>query len=257
MNKIFILSSFLLLISCFAKKEQTANQDNKAVFLKELKIPKGEQLKKIFPQPYNFTLAAEKGICNNKEICLNYLYLQALYRKGLDQYLLNELNLKKYDDILANSNLRFIKRNNENQNLYQQTSSLSLSYIYLHNNIYIEKLDRNTLYFLQGRINNHNLDVDEKLIQVVKETYPDVIKVFLDNKEPTKGLYSVDGRKIAWNNAVIFEIGHQSEFDEKGNYVSRENEMLKDNYLKEELIPQMEKEFSEKLDCPVTIFIER
>ncbi|MET3028824.1 hypothetical protein ABXT06_19255 [Flavobacterium sp. UW10123] len=257
MKKILVLCGFLFLTSCLIKKEQTGHEDDKGTLLKELKIPKTEQLKKVLPQSYNFTLAAEKGICSNKEVCLDYLYLQALYRKGLDQYLLDELNLKMYDDLLANSSLRFIKRTNDRQNLYQQTSTLSLSYIYLHNNIYIERLDRNTLSFLQNRIDNHKLDVDEKLIQVVKETYPDIIRVFPEENLPVKGLYSKDGKKTAWNNAVIFEIGHQSEFDEKGNYVSRENEMRKKSYLEKELIPRLEREFSEKLNFPVTIFIEK
>lgn len=257
MKKIFILCSFLFLTSCLVKKEGNEHDDNRVMFLKELKIPRAVQLNTVSPQSYDLNLAAEKAICDKKEFCLNFMYVQALYRKGLDQYLMEKLDLKKYDDLLANSSLRFIKRDNDSQNVYQQTSSLPLSYIYLHNNIYIERLDRSTLDFLQNRIDSQKLNVDAELIQIVRKTYSKVIKVFPDEKVPVKGVYSRDGKKIASNNAVIFEIGHQSEFDEKGNYVSLENEAHKKTYLKEELIPQLEAEFSKKLKCPVTIFIEQ
>ncbi|MCM0665514.1 hypothetical protein [Flavobacterium tyrosinilyticum] len=212
MKKMLILSCFLFLTSCFAKKEQIEHDEDISV--------------------------------------------QSLYRKALDQYFLEKLDLKKYDSLLATSKLRFIIRTTERQNVYQQTSTLSLNYIYFRNNIYIERLDRKTLDFLQSRIDNYKLNVDDELIKVVRETYSKIVKMFPEEKSSIKVLYSKNDKKIAFNNAVVFEIAHQSEFDEEGNYVSRENEARKKTYLKEELIPHLEMEFSEKLSCPVTIFIE-
>lgn len=223
----------------------------------ELKIPHAEKLNRILPQSYDLSLVVAKKICDEEMFCDNYLYIQALYRKGLDQYFLKELGLKKYDELLTSSKLRFITRGKEHQNVYQESSTLAFNYIYLHNNLYVERLDEKMVNFLQNRINNHQLDVDAELLQVVKETYPAVIKVFPDKKSPVKVLYSLDGKKLAWPNAVIFEIGHQSEFDRNGNYVSRENEINKNKYLQEKLIPQMESELSKKLNLPVSVFVER
>ncbi|WP_427875643.1 hypothetical protein [Flavobacterium sp. MMS24-S5] len=139
--------------------------------------------------------------------------VQALYRKALDHYFLEKLDLKKYDSLLATSKLRFIRRSTKRQNVYQQTSTLALNYIYLRNNIYIERLDKKRLVFLQSRIDNQKLNVDEELIEVVRKTYSEIINVFPEEKSSRTVLYSKDGKKTAPNNAVIFEIAHQSEFN--------------------------------------------
>lgn len=211
---------------------------------------------KILPLNYDIKLAVKKGLCTGMEFGDKYLNMQALYRKALEQYLSELLNLQIYDNMLTDSELRFIPIDKERESLYQKYSTFGYKYVYLRNNLPIEYLDKQDLSILEKYINDGKTDVTEELVKLVSRTYQYVIIVLHDRAEDTPIGYSNDGQKIAPNYALVLEIGHATEFDEEGNFVDTKNESKKRAYLTNEFIPFMEKKLSEQLGSTVIVFHE-
>jgi len=221
-------------------------------------IPQKQMLELLFPPSLDLKLAKEKNLCDGNEFSNEYLYIQAFYRKTFEHYIVNEIDLEKYNNILKESNLRFIPCDEVKQNVYQRLSKLGFEFIYLRNNIHIERLSKEDIELIKNEM-KQNIMSEEELFDFIRRTQSEVLSQY-DIKtgkpnELVKVGYSLDGRKIAWSNAIIFEIAHQSEFNDKGGYVDSKNEVAKYEFL-ENLILQMEQEFSEKLDLPVSVFLK-
>lgn len=115
---------------------------------------------------------------NNSKATINEQYLMeySLYRNWFTEYMMKKLNLEEYDSKLKNSGLNFEEVKEENMDIYQYFSSEKLRYFYLRNNIYPEKLNEEDTKFLQERIENGQLDLDEQAEEIIQKTYKTVIK---------------------------------------------------------------------------------
>jgi len=208
----------------------------------------------IKPLSYNSGLAAAKGLYKAPGFTAKYLKIQALYRKVLEKHLAEVLSLKAYDDTLAEHKLRFIPICNGRMNFYQKNSTFGYRYIYLRNNLPIERLSKENLDMIGMFINTHKADAAYAVKELAARTYPEIIMAYSEKPANTPIGYSNDGEKTALNRALVFEIGHSAEFDENGNFVDTANECKKADYLASELIPLMEKRISRELGEKVTIF---
>ena len=65
----------------------------------------------------------------------DYIKLYNLYRSLLTEYIIDTLELKKYDEKILKSNLNFKQTNKEEMDSYQYFSSEELKYLYIRNNI--------------------------------------------------------------------------------------------------------------------------
>ena len=94
-------------------------------------------------------------------------------------YIIEKLNLKQFDQSLFNSDNHFIPINEENMDLYQFISSEKLKYIYIRNNIYVERLSDEELQKLDSLEYNETNQVNE----FIDSTYPRVISEYDNNQK--------------------------------------------------------------------------
>ena len=122
----------------------------------------------------NFDVARQKNLINGEDYSV-YALIQSLYLKTLEQYIYSYVDLKKYDDEIANSNLDFGLVPDDRKLAYQKISYMNLKYIYIRNFLFIEKLNINDLETFWGRIKNRNYVIDDELLKIVERTFKDVI----------------------------------------------------------------------------------
>ena len=208
----------------------------------------------IKPMSYDINLAVDKGLSDSHQgFGEEYLKIQAFYRKTLEQHLLDLLDLKHYDDILTENELRFIPLADDDMSFYQKYSTLDLKFIYLRNNLPIERLSKEDLDTIRFFMNETKSDISE-LNRLVGITYQGLILAHDDLESDVPVSYSNGGRNIAHNNALVLEIGHATEYDENDNFADAANETKKGQFIRNDFIPLMEKELSEKLDIGVKVF---
>lgn len=207
---------------------------------------------------YDFAQAKQKGLTVSEEFSEKYLKLQMVYKCGLMQYLSDMLMLEEYEKEMAESPLGFLPCPENEQSVYQKYGMTGFKYIYLRNNLYIEKLESKELQILEECAEKETYSSDA-LLELAARTSREV----LTNEDPTVDaetfylIYEnrVSGIKIALNNAVVLEIATGSAFDENGNYVSLENEQKKDAAIAA-LRRQMLSEMDGILEMPVAVFIK-
>jgi len=214
----------------------------------------------IIPNNYDLELAIEKGLATSEGFSDLYLNMQALYRKALEQYLSERLNLGMFDEMLISDELRFIPRSDEGMSFHQRYSTFGFSFIYLRNNLPIERLSEGDLEVLRNYINDGSSEVTEPLLELVARTYARVISVHDEDDSGEGGglaYYCNRPNCGAPNDALVFEIDQIAEINESGRFTDRDNEIRKREYLVNEFIPLMEQILSEKLDRPVVVFLRR
>ncbi len=136
----------------------------------------------IFNNRVNFAVASEKGLIKDKDSTL-YSFVQGLYIRTFEELLLSKVDLKKYDDMIKNSDLDFGVVDLKNKLIYHHLSHMNLSYIYIRNFFFIEKLDNDDLNYFVNKIKSNDLNVDSKLLEIVQRTYSDVM---IDNFRTTQ-----------------------------------------------------------------------
>ncbi|WP_271715377.1 hypothetical protein [Anaeromicropila herbilytica] len=224
----------------------------------DLYMPSKEELEEISPQSYNFELAEEKGLLKGETFSKKYLRMQSLYKKALEQYLMKKIDIKKYDDELANSKLHFIPGDKDKRCFYQVYDYMGLTFFYLRNNIHIEKLDSDDLELLKKSEENYDYAISEDLIKMVERTYKNIIMVSFEGDDEFNKYYNaiygntINGERIIPNTALVLELNAQPEFDKKGNFVDWPKEKTKNDYI-DDLILRLEQEYTDKLGIPVEV----
>lgn len=161
----------------------------------------------------DFKLLKEKNLIYNDFFSLKYANIYSKYRYGLESYLNKLLNIDELDRDILNSKFNYCKVKLEDKDFYQKFSSLN--YVYLRNNLYIERLsgeDLEKIYLLD--INNTN-DFNE-LVEIVKRTCLLVISEFLDdnnNRLIPFSRISDDMNMMVNNKTIVYGI----RFDEFSN----------------------------------------
>ena len=170
------------------------------------------------------------------EIQENYLKLYSLYNDLLIQYLIKKHNLNLYDEMIQNSKINFKKIDTKDMDIYQYTSSKYLNYLYIRNNIYIEKLSKEELLYLSNT--NEILDTNNE--QFIEKTYK---KVIFENEYT---MYGPDNPKFLKkpNTLVIglrcksIDLNNDSD-DELDNFLSQQQ------YLKL-FIPELSRQLNDR-----------
>lgn len=216
----------------------------------------------------NFKLLAEKEI-QSRFPKSNKVYYEGLskeekevynkqynkYRRIFTKYIIEELNLKKYDDEINNSELNFNPISDIDMDIYQYFSSEFLKFFYLRNNIYIEKLTNEEKSFLEGIGNIKNKELDEQTREFIKQTYKKVI--FEDIKGDKKNYFTFYGPNsknyMASNDSLIIGIRYD-EFNLCGLDDKKWDEFhLKQIDFLSELFYRFVIENKNKLDVPIII----
>lgn len=207
----------------------------------------------------------EKVILDNKMSNFNeidyykdkrrFLIMYLEYRKLFTEYIIEKLELKKYDCKIKKSIYKFLKIENINMDFYQQFCSKNLEYIYIRNNIYIENLNIDESNFLEQRIKIGKINMDRELYNFIEKTYKKVIFAdLLNNGEVCMTFYGPKTSEFcASNDALIIGLRYD-EFKMNGMNDDEWN-MNHDNQIQflYQIFQEMENEFSKKIDIPVVM----
>jgi len=134
-----------------------------------------------------------------KQLYLDYV---SKYYTLLLEFLIQKGNLKSLDDSLKNSKNNFIKVEEENMDLYQYMSSDNLQFLYLRNNIYVERLSKDDLNYLRS-IDLNNLT--EENFDFVKRTYELLINEEY-NKTTKMNFGPMDEEFLSDSNSIIIGL---------------------------------------------------
>lgn len=166
----------------------------------------------------------------------SYLKLYSLYNNLLIQYLIKKYNLNLYDEMIQNSKRNFKKVDTKDMDIYQYTSSKYLNYLYIRNNIYIEKLSKEELLYLSNT--KEILDYNNE--QFIEKTYK---KVIFENEYT---MYGPDNSKyLKKPNTLIIGLRCKSidlnndSSDELDNFLSQQQ------YLKL-FIPELSRQLNDR-----------
>ena len=171
-----------------------------------------KELETIYPN--NSKVKLEEMEKKEKE---NYLSIYNMYRKLFTEYMIEILNLKKYDEKIEKSKNEFIKTEKEKMDIYQYFSEKELKYFYIRNNIYIEKLSEEEKRYIEEKIKIKDYKLSEEEKEFIKKTYKKVIfeDVFKNSKKSIILYGPNTSRFLAKNDEII--IGYRyDEFGENG-----------------------------------------
>ena len=160
---------------------------------------------------------------------LNDKYFKLLnkYNKFLTSFLKEKLPLKEIDKNMKESELNFVKVKNDDMDFYQKTSTMGFDYIYLRNNIYVEKLNDEDIKFLEEH-NEYNEDVSN----FIKKTYKNVINPYENSQIMFYG--PENSNFMCSSDDIVLGIRYD-EFN-----IDMDGESFKENFLeKQEIVSQL------------------
>ena len=223
----------------------------------EISVPTESEAADFSPHSFQYKLArANELIGDSDALTDDYLLLQAVYKTIFNEYLNSVADFHKYENKLALSGLKYIPIEPEKLDVYQKYGSFGREFIYLRNNFHIEVLSADDLNLLKGIVDGDSAIGDDDLLQMAGRTFRDVVTIHYEgNVGSFKAVYDarVFNTYSAPNEALVFAIKHEWEFDEKGNVVSLETEKQKEQFVFQ-LKHEMETELSELLGVNVVVF---
>lgn len=185
-----------------------------------------------------------------------FFNIYSMYRKLFTDYVVELLGLKKYDNEILNSSLNFISISESQMDFYQNFSKEQLNFLYIRNNIYIERLSSSDREVLYNKFLKKDYELDEISRELIGRTYKKVI--FEDvqkNGEICMTNYGPNGslNYFAQNNSLIIGL----RYDEMNLNGLDENEWLilyrKQSLYINELIDKMIKEFNGRNIGPINV----
>ena len=193
--------------------------------------------------------------CNKKESEM----VEKIYKKGFSQYILETLELEKYDKLLTNDKMNYIPNDNNHMTDAQITDYLNLTYIYLRNDIHTERLTKKESVLLAKEANSNLFS--QNSMDLIINTYPDIISAKKIDKPEDKEIVTSYDSKLPSDfvtvNSLVLVIGTMSEFDENGNYVDKKHEKEKKEAL-DKFCKKMEEDLNGKLgEIPIRILYEK
>jgi len=102
--------------------------------------------------------------------------ITSLYRKYVNEFLVKNTSIKKYDDIMRELGYPLIPL--EKMDIYQYLAGQqNLSCFYLRSNLFIGELTQEERLYLVGKYRNRNFEYTPEVEEFVKNTLPRAIKV--------------------------------------------------------------------------------
>ena len=223
------------------------------------------------PGSFQAPAGRERGMYDDDPKGFNdkFFYIQALYRKGLDRMLVEELGLYKYDKEIGAQSVHFAPEDITGwfeklprRYFWPSFSMMNLDYIFLRNNMHVERLEGEDLLVFEEAYEAQATEVSGEMWEVIERTWKQVIEVY-PGEEDREAWYSgpFPSDDDPPSNALVLlvwfgssfapdEIGEDGlELDEPFNeYASGRQKVI------DKIIPRMEKEISKKTSLPVKIY---
>ena len=199
----------------------------------------------------NLELAKEKGLIINEDQS-KYDELVKKYKYLLEYYIDSKMNLFQYEELINNSGLS-IGKNSKYKSLHEY---LKLDYIYLLNNLFIEKLSIEDINLLEKIDLNNN-----EVINFIERTYKDII---YDNY--FKGEYQNNIYKVCYGPVVPFNFVDNDSLVLKIYYGKNLIDVDGEEFIKlhekqlaffDKLIEKIKNDFKEKLNIKCEVLLEK
>lgn len=176
---------------------------------KMLKEISEKDLKTIIPNNSDIVL---ENISENLKN--NYIELYNMYRSVFTEFIIKKLDLKRYDDEIENSGLKFKKLEEKDMDIYQYFSCDKLRYLYIRNNIYVEKLNKEEKEFFENKIKKKDFNLDDNAKKIIEDTYKKVIfENVLKNGERCHTFFGPNSSNfLARNDEVVIGIRYDDYF---------------------------------------------
>lgn len=166
-----------------------------------------ENIDMQIPNNINSDLIEEKGLGEDKPSS-EYFELVNRYKDFFGKYLMELLPLEQIDNNMKNSKLNYVPIKDDDKDFYQITSLLPLTYIYIRNNFYIEKLSKEDLDVLRSKDS-----YDDEVREFIKRTFLSVINPY-DDKEVV--FYGIENKDCLCNSTDVVLGVRYDEFAETG-----------------------------------------
>jgi hypothetical protein len=202
----------------------------------------------------NRELAVSKNLIidGNEE---KYNLLVRNYKYLLEYYINSRIDLSNYDNMIKNSDLS-IGTNSKYKSINEY---LNLDYIFLINNLFVEKLSNEDINEILNKFNKDN--ISNELITIIERTYKDVI---LDNYREdgyTDKIYkvcygSIVPRNMVNNNSLVFKLIYgKNLIDVEGDqFIGLHKKQL---MFLEDVINKLKEEVSNKLNIDCEVLLEK
>lgn len=116
-----------------------------------------------------------------------YLNRTEVYHNALLDMLIKTLNLEKIENSLDNSSNEFKPVDDEQKDMYQNLAKDKLKYIYLRNNLYVERLSKSQLQVLDNNEKENTYSLVQETFREIIDDYPD--KQMITNYGPDSDKY--------------------------------------------------------------------
>ena len=203
-----------------------------------------------------FTVAKERGLGDGSGYSEKYMQLQTYYRKALELYLDDILDFTKYEDEFEQHEANFIPTSEERITYYEKYSTLGYEHLYIHNNLYLERLDQADIDLLDAQLATGSSEVTPEVLAMVKRTYGSVIRDMQRCDELVeKGHYYIIGPAdtAAMPDSLIIVLNDPIHLDEDSEIAA--SKMIEREQYSLQRLPQIWKEMQAKIDVPITLFM--
>ncbi len=210
----------------------------------------------FYPNSFDKQAAQALGLADKNGYYDNYFLVQDLYRHVAEALLYDDLNLEKYDEMVKQA--KILPRDEADKIYYQRMNTMPTEYIYLRNNIYVERLSKEEIQIFLNAIEGDKATITDEIVTIVKGTIPVILRCIEGFEDDYKVNYgaNVPGpySKIVANNALLLEVSFRFENDENGKPLFDREEIINE-LLRREIIPAMQEEQPEYEEMPVVIFL--
>lgn len=212
---VFVMICVLMtLTGCSGSKE-----DNELDIEQQDKIADFKE--NIYPDDFYFDEAYALGVgSSKKEVSIEYLALQETYRKILSDYFNEVLPLEELNHKLEGYGIAPA----DEPDYYQQQSLLDSDFIYLRNNIHLEKLSKEDAKLLIKYHKSKDADLKSEVEDMIKKTFVKVGTVDLRLRDGDKyyTTYTQGGSVQFWNYSIVFFIN----YEKPDAYIGSEQEQI-------------------------------
>ena len=232
----------VLIVAAPARAEEMQEREHMLVL-------NNQAIRYAVPYGYDIQAARKLGLSDDTGFTEDYFRLQAVYAQGLFEYLDSLLSLRALDKSLETDEMRFMPCPDEERDMYQHFYSFGLRYLYLRNNVCIERLSEDELRKLRGAA-----DGEAPSTALIAGTWKTVTAGSLEYGDEMGIIYNTANGDRAPNYSLVLCLKTVPEYDEKDNYANPGHEDEKKAFLTL-LRKELEQRLTELLQYPVRVFL--
>ncbi len=150
---------------------------------------------KYIPDSYDYESEIIKGMSYDM-----FLNIQIKYRESLENILKKYVDFIKLDDNINNLTFPVPILNDLDYNFYHKYSTLESKYIFLRNNIHVERLDKTDISMINGYIIDKELLPENYILSTLD-------KVIFENGNETFFGTPIDSNKVS-SQSLVFEFAY-------------------------------------------------